>query len=488
MKKKSIAGRIARDVGILVVLACVLVGAASIFTSFLSMSTEAEKSLTNITVLGSEKVEILTSDRLMILQELANREQTKNMHFTTQRASLISDVKRLNYLDMAIVTPDGKAKYILEEKEADLADREYVKKALNGEANISDVIISKVTNSAVLMYAVPIIRADKVVGVLIARSDGNGLYDMIKDMGYGTTGYAYITNNTGTVVAHENRDYVMNQFTPTEEVKEDPSLKSIATIFQKIVDEKSGVSEYTYNNRDLYAAYHPIPNTPWILVNTVDKSEVLAGVYSLINLLVVVVIVVMVAALISSFFIGKRIAKPVIQLTDLVNKRGSLDFSDEDQNNNRNKSKASRNHKAKDEIGLMEDAIHSMSDNIRKFIHNVTDTAEQVSATSEELTATSEQSASVSQEVAQAVGKISEGALNQAKSTEDAASKLNNLSDEITGNKKRTVDLNSATVEINEHVKVGLATIEDLYHKNVKSSQTIAQVYQSIVKTNESSV
>lgn len=483
MKKKSIAGRIAREVGILVVVACILVGAASIITSYMSMKADAEKSLTDITVLGAEKVEILTKDRLMILQELANREQTKNMHFTTQRASLISDVKRLNYLDMAIVTPDGKAKYVLEEKEADLADREYVQKALKGEANMSDVIISKVTNTAVLMYAVPIIRADEVVGVLIARSDGNALYEIIKDMGFGETGYAYMINDKGTVVAHENRDYVMNQFTPIEESKEDSSLKSVAGLFEKVLAEKSGVSEYTFNNKNQYAAYNPVPNTPWILVNTVDQSEVLSGVYDLINILVIVVIVVMVTALLLSFYIGKRIAGPVVQLTSLVNKRGNLDFQDEAGSNRHKKS-----NKAKDEIGLMEDAIISMSDNIRNFIHNVTDTAEQVSATSEELTATSEQSASVSQEVAQAVGKISDGALNQAKSTEDAAEKLNNLSDEIVSNKDRTVELNAATIEINQHIKSGLATIEDLYQKNDKSSKTIAQVYQSIVKTNESSV
>jgi len=69
------------------------------------------------------------------------------------------------------VSLEGTATYILGENTADLSDRLYVKTALSGTPNVSDVLISKVTNSAVLMYAVPITDNGKVIGALIASVD-----------------------------------------------------------------------------------------------------------------------------------------------------------------------------------------------------------------------------------------------------------------------------------------------------------------------------
>lgn len=60
------------------------------------------------------------------------------------------------------------------------------------------------------MYAVPIKDNGAVLGVLLARRDGNALAEITSDMGYGETGYAYVINDKGIVVAHPNRDLVMD--------------------------------------------------------------------------------------------------------------------------------------------------------------------------------------------------------------------------------------------------------------------------------------
>lgn len=86
---------------------------------------------------------------------------------------------------MAIVTPDGQARYVLGDTISELGDRIYVKLGFEGQANVSDVLISRVTNSAVLMYAAPIYRNNEVVGVLIARRDGNDLNSITDEMGFG---------------------------------------------------------------------------------------------------------------------------------------------------------------------------------------------------------------------------------------------------------------------------------------------------------------
>ncbi|MBE0451370.1 MAG: methyl-accepting chemotaxis protein, partial [Clostridia bacterium] len=146
----------------IVVVVSVLIGGISIFMSRNAMIEQVEIALSDTTRLGAEKIEIAVKNRLLVLQEVADRESIMSMDIKVQRQSIKDDVERLGYLDIAIISLDGTATYIIGENTADLSDREYVKKALSGTPNISDVLISKVTNTAVLMYAVPIVDQGKV--------------------------------------------------------------------------------------------------------------------------------------------------------------------------------------------------------------------------------------------------------------------------------------------------------------------------------------
>ena len=437
--------------------------------------------LADATQLGSEKIDIIVKNRLLVLQEIANRPDTQTMNFKIQQESLKNDVERLGYLDMAIVTPAGQATYVSSGDKTDLSDRSYIQKALAGEVNVSDVLISKVTNTAVLMYAVPITKNGRVIGALIGRRDGNALSEITDEMGFGDEGYAYVINDKGITVAHPNREFVMTQFQPIEAAKTDDTLNPVATAFADILKNKDGVGSYTYKGNDLYYAYHPIDGTNWTLVNTAFKSEVLGGVKSLFISLLSIIAVVIILASIVAFFLAKSIATPIVALTQIVNRQAALDFTKDESVD------FSKIEKRKDEIGSMTTALFSMSENVRELLINVSSTAEQVSATSEELTATSHQSATASEEVAQTVNEIAKGASDQAKNTMDAATALNHLSVEIENNQKGTQDLASASAEITRLVSEGLIVVSDLAQKTKENAIASDVVFNSIKKTNESS-
>ncbi|MBF4692605.1 methyl-accepting chemotaxis protein [Fusibacter ferrireducens] len=478
--KKSIAKEIARYVSVFAVSICILVGGISIYISRSSMIEETESMLEQETVLGAQKIATILEDRLLILQEVANRARTRTMAFDIQRESLRVDVERLGYLDMAIVTPDGSARYIVDENEVDLSDREYVKRALNGEANVSDVLISKVTNSPVLMYAVPITEDDKIVGALIAEKDGYVLSEIIGEMGYGESGYAYIITDEGVTIAHPDREKVLTQFSPIEAAKNDDQFVSIATLFTEMIANKKGVSQYNFQGQKLYNAYINIEGTHWILASTALRSEVLSGVNHLIWVLAIVIVVILLIAVIISTILGKAIAKPVLMLIQIVEKQSNLDFSLIDQE------VIQKIQKREDEIASMALSLQTMSQNVRALIVDVLDTSEQVSATSEELNATSEQTAIASQEVAQTVTEIAKGATDQAENTLDASNALNHLSDEIESNLLRSHELSVAFDKINKLVEGGIKTIEALNRKTSENGDAAQVVYQSILNTNES--
>merc|ERR1711879_1142851 len=240
-KKKSLVVLITINIAVFVTLVGIGIGSISIYESNDAMVKSTESSLSTSTEDGADKIGIIVNNRIKVLEELANRSHVTSMVFEYQKTSLKNDIEHQGYLDMAIVDLNGQASYILGENVADLSDRSYVQKALAGEGNVSDVLISRVTNSAVLMYAVPIKSGNRIVGALIARRDGNALFDIIDEMGYGQKGYAYIINDKGIVVAHPNRDFVLNQFDPITESEGDKTLVNLADNFRKVLEEKSGV-------------------------------------------------------------------------------------------------------------------------------------------------------------------------------------------------------------------------------------------------------
>lgn len=479
--KSGITRKVTFLIVIFAIILCAIVGSVSTFVSSKSMTRAAETALSDLAHLGSEKIHIIIHDRLDLLQEIANRTRTQSMDFSIQKDSLALDVERLGYLDMAVVSSSGQARYVLSGDTADLSDRDYIQKALAGEKSISDVLISKVTNSAVLMYAVPIYKGNNVVGALIGRRDGNALSEVTDTMGYGEDGYTYVINDKGIVVAHNNRELVMNQFQPIEAVKSDDTLITLAKTFEEMLANKTGLSSYTYNGNDLYNAYAPIEGSNWTLVSTAYKNEVLSGVQSMLVTLLYIIGIVIALSIIVAFILAKSIANPIVALTTLVNKQASLDFTKNDNN------AFSKIQNRNDEIGSMTQALFSMASNVRELLVNVSNTAEQVSATSEELTATSHQSATASEEIAQTINEIAVGASDQAKNTLDAANALGSLGNEIENNKNRTLDLSTASDEMVSLVQSGLEVITDLGEKAVQNTQASNVVFASIQKTNESS-
>ncbi len=74
------------------------------------------------------------------------------MDWELQKQVLNRQIIDTNFLALGVVYPEGKA-YYSDEEISDLGDRDYVKKAFEGETNISNLIISRITNKPVLIYA-----------------------------------------------------------------------------------------------------------------------------------------------------------------------------------------------------------------------------------------------------------------------------------------------------------------------------------------------
>jgi len=266
----------------------------------------------------------LVDGQTNILEEIAARARVRTMDWKNiVQPSLKPDVARLGALDLAMATPEGTSHYVVDNTSLDVKDRSYFKRAMAGEKNV-ETLVSRITGKLVAMFAVPIMKNDEknspIIGVLIARKDGvSAISELV--MGLKTSyksGFSFLIDREGTIIAHKNQELVSKQFNPIKEAEKDPSLKSFAEIVSAALKEKNGHAEYSYNGKTLIGVYSEVPGYPWIIFINTEKQEIEEDL-SQINIVIIWIgFICLVIAIIVAIAVGKSIAKPVVCIADAL--------------------------------------------------------------------------------------------------------------------------------------------------------------------------
>ncbi len=151
-----------------------------------------------------------------------------------------------------------------------------------------------------------------------------------------------------------------------------------------------------------------------------DQKMQAARAASIQQVLLVVNIIVAAVSLGIGFFISRRIAKPIQQITVAADEiaKGNLNYEDLDIKNS-------------DETGQVAHAFTIMKTNLRQLVQQIASTTEQVAASSEELTAGAEQSAQATEQVAIIITEVADGARKQVNAIEATAAVVEQMSEGI---------------------------------------------------------
>ncbi|HPZ51327.1 MAG TPA: methyl-accepting chemotaxis protein [Clostridia bacterium] len=443
---KSIKTKLVLLLSLFILTSSISIGITSIRASTRTAVKEAEKTLSSIARESAKLTKSRIDSQKMIVEMLAINEDIKSMDWEKQRSVLQKYAKETSVLDLAIVHLDGTA-YYPDGSTSQLGDREYVQKAFQGKANVSDLLVSRVTNNVVLMFAAPIINDGKVDAAVIARMDGNTLSDLASDTGFGKDGYGYLVNDKGTVVGHPDRDLVLSQFNPLEESKVDESYKPLASVVKYIIEKKSGVTSYSHDGMALYASFAPVEDSNWFFVITASEDEVLSSLHSLQLYISIIVTVILLTAMTLAFFLGRTIAKPIIE---------AVKYSENIANLNLSTDVPTKLQEKKDEIGVLARAIQTVIDNLNKIMQeinvsseNVANGARLVSESSLELSqATTEQASSV-EELSASLKEISVHTKHNANKANEANALASNTRNNALNCNEKMTRMLEAMEEIN---------------------------------------
>jgi methyl-accepting chemotaxis protein len=474
---KSIKTKLLLSFSALIIIATMTLGIFSVTVSTKSLTTEVQNSVQLIAGEGAKLVDSRLQALTDTLHMIASQEEMQSMDWSKQLPTMKQQLPNTEFIDIAVIKPDGEATYT-DESVSELGDRDYVMKALQGEANVSDVIISRVTGEPVIMVAVPIMKDDKVVGALIGRRDGNTLSDITNDTGYGENGYGFLMNSKGVIIAHPEKELVLSQLNPMEQSTEFPEYASFGEASKMMVEQKNGFIEYQNSNgKQVFAGYSLVPKKDWIFVIAADAAEVLEPINSMTSRVFMITAICIVIAIILVLFMGIYITKPMVAIAKMSKKIADLDITE-------NISPKYLN--MKDENGTLAKAMQSISNNLRNIVNEITDSSLQVSSTAQELTATAEQSAMAAEEVSRTVEEIAKGASDQAGNTESGSFQAIKLGDLIEKNREQLKSVGKAAARITETVNDGLNDVKHLTEISDENSNATKEIYDIILQTNES--
>ena len=244
-------------------------------------------------------------------------------------------------------------------KTTNLSYRSYNSPTLSGKPSISEVLVSNSTKALVVVFTSPISYGNESLGYIgssvLASSFSKSLYGL-KISSY-KSGYAYLVDSKGMMIYHPTKSKIGKPV-------DNASIKTVVNNLKNGKTVKPQTIEYTFNGADKIAYYEVVPKTNWIMVLTVDKSEVTSQVNSSILIIIGIASIIAILTILIGLALSKSITSPLSKVTQLVNGTAKLNLVHDDSLG----ILANRT----DEIGEIGKAIIIMRNSLREIVDQLT--------------------------------------------------------------------------------------------------------------------
>ena len=378
----------------------------------------------------------------------------------------------------------------------DFSDRSYVKKALQGEINISEVTLSKYTGTYGLSIAAPLIASNEIVGVVYFRADVDFMNDMVKHISVGDGSFAYILDENDNIIAHKNSKYIMNK----------DYKVNIPDKLKRHNASKSGSLTYKTGSKKYICGYSEISNTDsWRVAMVSPTSTYESEILKFVNKLVASDIFAVIIAIIIAVVIARSISKPIIRVKNVLLGMAAGDLSQKIERTDR-----------KDELGILQNSAQSLTATLSQILGEAAYTLESIAAY--DLTANdmleypgkfNELASSInfiksilnnmimniqtsavnvesgSRQLAQAAGIVSDGTVEQAASLQKLVTEVDNVADGINRNSQKVLVVNDSLLKLDNEIKDGDDKMQELLTV-VKEVEEMSEDIKKIVKTIDS--
>jgi methyl-accepting chemotaxis protein len=459
------------------IIPLVAISVLSYTQSQTALSNRIKDDLRSQTTLQGIMLKVFLNERKDNMVVLAGTARVRTMDPTSVGDAINQYFKQWGYYEnIGLYDLKGDTIFRTDGTAINVADRDYFAKALAGEVNISDPVISKATGNVVFVVAAPVIEKKAIVGILTGSIPTTVFKEYISTTDVGS-GDGYLINKDGFLITPSNH---------TDELLVSGKIKTRSELEYKV--ETDAAVEVLAGREDVKAykdilgqpvigSYTPVEGSTWGLIIEHRTSEVMAAVNTLRTISIVAIILAILIVAVLAFSISNGITKPILNIANLsqVIARGEIPEME-------NKTIG------RDEIGLLEGSFQTiidyfnqiasfsstlasgdltsqiqaksdkdvvgnsltrMASQFRMVVSELTESVRKMETSSRELATTSDQVDRVTGQIATTIQQVAKGSSQQAESITKTSSSVDELSkaiDEVArGAQEQAVSISTVT-------------------------------------------
>ena len=445
VRRFSIRSKLLLIFGILILLTNVLLTVLAVTVGKRAVLENVEQHLNTKAKDTAEIIDRRLDALLQFLEGIASNPDLQRTDISMrQKVAIINaGMLRNRYVESFGICDLNGDFYDLSNTVASGADRDWFKAAAAGKNFVADPRLSRATKKIQIRIGIPIFDyTHTVIAVLCVATNKQILTNSINDIVIGKSGYCYVVDHTGTFIAHQNEELIVNSVNMIENAKTDASLQSVAQFIQYVLENNKGIGSYHLKNESRIAAFAPLTKANWKVIITAPIDEFLTTIWTLRHLMYGSGLALLLLTLTIIFLIARAMVQPV-----------------------RTAVKALRNiAQGEGDLTVRLPVIGN---------DEVTDLSEYFNATIEKIR-TSIQSAGINSDIMEEIGN------ELASNMTETATAIHQISSNIDGVKQQAITQAASVTETAATIEEIVRTIKQLNHSIETQAASVAQSSSSV--------
>ena len=366
----------------------------------------------------------------------------------------------------------------MREKKVNIKDRDYFIAAKQDRAIIGEPVASRSSGNPVVVASTPVKTSDGVfAGVFIAVVKLDTLSDKITSVKIGDTGYPFMINEDGVIIAHPKKEFIFELNVKT--------LEGMEEIARRMMAQESGVQEYVFRGTRKTAGFVHVPLTGWSIGVTQDQSEFMADVREMTLYNIVTGLIAMVLVGICLAFGARTITRPVNEavsgLKDISTGEGDLT------------KRLAVN--SQDEVGVLSKAVNTFMEKLQTMITDISQgvdtlssSATQLSSISEQMTGGAENTSEKASTVAAAAEEMTANMNSVSAAMEESSTNLNTVAaaaDEMNATISEIAQNAEKARSISDNAVTKAGDSKEKMQELSQAAQAIGKVVETITDISE---
>jgi len=338
--------------------------------------------------------------------------------------------------------------------DGNIGSRDYFQaiKAGGSDFEVSNPVISQSLGIPIFVIAQRVNgKNGEFKGIIAATVKLTTLSQIAASVKLGRSGYGFILDGTGSVVAHPDSGLILKAPDSEEFIN---SLNGLGEILETFKDQgiRGEIRDEKGSSQIVFLQH--ISNSPgWILGITQSRQEYLKPITDTVNIIILLTIISIAILMIAVYFFSLTFSRPINQAASFAMEiaRGDLRVAID-----------SSLLKKSDEIGDLARAMNDMVTGLRENMMEIKSISEQIREGSESISATSL--------------LLSEGATEQAATSEEVSASMTKMRDSINSNADNTTLTESIANKVAHSADEGGKAVDE----SIKYSRAIAEKIQVI--------